>query len=266
MVTVAGKVQKEMKLSGMNKLDQKKAEREERKQQKRLADMDPLVRQIKQYREDAEKMRESNQMASVDTKMKSGEGLTPEEEEYLKENCPDAYREYQEIKQEREAYKRQLKSCRTKEDVEKLKLNKMGNFMAEARKISANPVIPKEKKRGLMEKLLKKTMGVQKVHLAFTKTSKYQNLPTEEELTEKVKEKADREKETLSEKKSEEQQAIPGMILEEDEEETEEKASGEIKAAAFEDVKQTITDYLTTDRPMGYGLEYKTSTERNKKC
>lgn len=159
MLTAAGKVQKELKLSGMNKLDQKKVEREEKEQQKRLADMDPLVRQLKQYREDAEKMRENNQMASIDAKMKSGEGLTPEEEEYLKQNSKDAYREYQEIKEEREAYKKQLKSCKTKEDVEKLKLNKMGNFMAQAQKISNNPVIPKGKKPRTDGKAAKENNG-----------------------------------------------------------------------------------------------------------
>lgn len=217
--------------------------------------MDPLVRQLKQYREDAEKMRESNQMASVDAKLKSGEGLTPEEEEYLKQNKPDAYREYQEIRKEREAYKRQLKSCKTKEEVEELKLNKMGNFMAEAKSIANNPVIPKAKKRGLMEKLLKKTMGVQKAHIDFTKTAKYQNLPTEEELTEKVKEKTDAVKKASSEKKSEDKQAIPGSISEEESEaKTNEKETTE--TSDFEDVQQTITDYLTTDRPRGYGLEY----------
>lgn len=259
MLTAAGKVQKELKLSGMNKLDQKKAEREEKEQQKRLADMDPLMRQLKQYREDAEKMRENNQMASIDAKMKSGEGLTPEEEEYLKQNSKDAYREYQEIKEEREAYKKQLKSCKTKEDVEKLKLNKMGNFMAQAQKISNNPVIPKGKKRGLMEKLLKKTMGVQKVHLAFTKTSKYHNLPTEEELTERVKEKTKGQKEIVEKDSSEKdsEQAIAGADLEEEPSgESKEQESVGDKAIDFEEVRETITDYLITDRPRGYGLEY----------
>ena len=160
MLAIFGKVQKELHISGRNRQDIQREEREEKAQQKRLADMDPLVRQLKQYREDAAHMRENNQMASVDTKLKSGEELTPEEQEYLKQNDPDAYREYQEIRQEREAYKRQLKSCRTKEDVEKLKLNKMGSFMAEAKKIANNPVIPKGKKKGLMEKLLKKAVGV----------------------------------------------------------------------------------------------------------
>ncbi len=236
MLTIFGKVQKELQVSGRNRQDLKKEGREEQAQQKRLADMDPLVRQLKQYREDAEQMRKSNQMASIDTKLKSGGQLTPEEQEYLKQNKPDAYREYQEIKQEREAYRRQLKSCKTKEDVEKLKLNKMGNFMAEAKKTANNSVIPKDKKKALMEKLLKKTMGLQEEHIAFTKTAQYQNLPDEEEATEKVKEKA----KSSGNKKTEEIRA----------------SADPAKAADFEDVEDEIKDFLTTDRPRGYGLEY----------
>ncbi len=60
-VNVSGKVQKELHISGLGQQTQKKIERKERQQQKRLADMDPMVRQIKQYREDAQKMRESSQ-------------------------------------------------------------------------------------------------------------------------------------------------------------------------------------------------------------
>lgn len=243
---MAGRMQKELQLSGLSKEQKSKAEREEREQKKRLADMDPLVRQLKQYREDAEKMRENNQMAAIDAKLKSGESLTPEEEEYLKQSNPDGYREYQEIRQERTAYKEQLKHCRTKEEVEKLKLNKMGNFLAEAKKVSSNPVIPKGAKKGLLEKILRKAAGIQKSHITFTKTAKYHSLPTEE-LTERVKEKS---KEQFSGQKTEAQEPELSTGLEPEDR----KPQGE--PAEFEDVEREIMGFLTIDRPRGYGLEY----------
>ncbi len=284
----AGRFKKELQLSGLSKEHQRKAEREEKEQQKRLADMDPLVRQLRQYREDAEHMRKSSQMAAIDAKLKSGEGLTPEEEEYLKQTNPDGYREYQEIRQERETYKEQLKHCKTKEEVEKLKLNKMGNFLAEAKKVSSNPVIPKGAKRGLLEKILKKAAGIQKSHTAFTKTAKYHGLPTEEELTEKVKEKYKKQPsaenmeaaglpseegitgvpEGAEDAESPSGEGITGMP---EGAEGAESPSGEDMAgvpkgnqgkesqgrpAEFEDVEQEIVGFLTTDRPKGYGLEY----------
>lgn len=271
-INVSGNVQKELKLSGLNKQIQQKERREEQERQKRLAEMDPMVRQIRQYREDAQKMRESRQMASIDAKLKSGEGLTPEEEEYLKQNNPEAYKEYQEIRQERAAYKKQLKSCKTKEDVEKLKLNKMGSFLAEAKKIPNNPAIPEEKKLGLMEKLLKKVMGVQKAHIAFTKTAKYQSLPTEEEATEKVKEKNASAAPAQSENKEAGSQEIqePGSESNPSEEE---KNKGKQQAAEpamdgkgdpFESARDSIIEFLTANRPSGYGLEYYDSVKRSR--
>lgn len=248
---VAGRLQKELQLSGLGKERQKKAEREEREQQKRLADMDPLVRELKQYREDAEKMRESNQMAAIDAKLKSGEGLTPEEEEYLKQSNPDGYREYQEIRQERAAYKEQLKQCKTKEEVEKLKLGKMGNFLAEAKKVSNNPAIPKNAKRGLLEKILKKAAGIQKSHIAFTKTAAYHGLPTEEELTEKVKEKSKKQLSGPEPKGALE----PSSELEQERNLGKEEDT-DTEPADFEEVEREIIGFLTTDRPRGYGLEY----------
>lgn len=240
-----GKIEKEWKLAGLSSEKLRREERREREQKKALADMDPLVKEIKQYREDASQMRKSNQMASIDAKLKSGEELTPEEVEYLKKNHPEGYKAYQELKQEKQEYERKLKSCRTKEDVDKLKLNKMGHFMAEAKKTANNPVIPKDKKRELMEKLLQKVMMVEKVHIKFQKSAFYQNLPTEEEFTEKVTEKA--------------RKATGETNSAEDGEKTADKtnsAESEGEEAEFEDVRDTITGYLTADRPSGFGLEY----------
>jgi len=244
MFAKIGRIQKELKVAKLDSRNQQNLEKEEKEHAKRMADMDPLAWQIIQYKEDIEKMNKNNQMSSIDTKLKSGGELTPEEIEYLKKNNPDTYREYQEVKLEKETYKRQLKSCKTKEEVEKLKLNKMGNFMAEAKSIVDNPVIPKDKKRALMEKLLKKTMSVQEAHLRFTKTEKYQNLPTEEEITEKVIEKIKTIENPQKEK----------SILEnfgKAEWTKEEKLEMDDK-----DVKGYMIEYLTLDRPSGYGLEY----------
>lgn len=58
--------------------------------------------------------------------------------------------------------------------------------MAEAKSIANNPNIPKQKKLKLMEKLLKKVMGVEKKQKEFYLTAYYQNLPTEEIEKEKI--------------------------------------------------------------------------------
>lgn len=165
---------------------------EDNKKKENEKDLTPEMRQLLRYEEDMRRIREQKPKADIDAKLKAGADLSPEEIEYLKKNDPDAYREYEEIKREKENYEKQLKNCKTKEDVERLKMNKMGQFMAEAKGISQNPNIPKGKKLGLMEKLLKKVMGINTVHIAFTRTSQYQNLPTEEEIEEEEKKKKEK--------------------------------------------------------------------------
>lgn len=152
-------------------------------------EMDPQTRQIMQYKEDLAKMRESKQMASIDAKLNSGGLLTPEEITYLQNKCPEKYREYVELKNEREAYKRQMESCKTKEEVEKLKLSKMNSFLAEAKSVKNNPNIPEGKKKELMEKILRRTMGIQDKYMEFVRSGRYKELPTEEELAEEKREK-----------------------------------------------------------------------------
>lgn len=152
-------------------------------------EMDPQARQIMQYKEDLAKMRESKQMASIDVKLNSGGLLTPEEITYLQNKCPEKYREYVELKNEREAYKRQMESCKTKEEVEKLKLSKMNSFLAEAKSVKNNPNIPEGKKKELMEKILRRTMGIQDEYMEFVRSGRYKELPTEEELAEEKREK-----------------------------------------------------------------------------
>ncbi len=190
MKIFAGTVQNMVALANM---DSKWKLKKEELGKRELAEMDPVSRQIALYKEDLEKMRESRQKEDINNKLKAGEGLTPEEMDYLKKTDPKAYKEYQELQQEKEAYEKRLKSCETKEDVEELKLNTMGQFMAAAKQVASNPNIPKGKKKELMERILKKVMGVQKKHIEFVVSGRYQSLPTEEEEAEKKKRKYRRE-------------------------------------------------------------------------
>lgn len=182
---ISGTVRGAVKLAQLDsKWQQKKAEGNVLKK-----DMDPQTRQINQYKEDLAKMRESNKMSDITAKIRSGSELTQQELDYLKKNNPSAYKDYLEIQQEKESYERELKGCKTKDEVEELKVTRLGQFAAEAKQIKNNPYIPEAKKVQLMGKILAKTMGIEKVHLEFVNSLAYQNLPTDEELAEEKKEK-----------------------------------------------------------------------------
>lgn len=151
-------------------------------------------REWQNYQEQMDKIRESDSYSQIYTKLKSGGTLTEEEIQRLKERDPEALAEYERAQAEKKQYEKQLKNCRTKEDVEKLKMNRMGNFAARAREITNNPYIPKHKKVELMNQLNNEVCLIADAHARFTKSAEYQELPTEgEEQEKRAKEAADRQ-------------------------------------------------------------------------
>ncbi len=196
MFTMAGTIKRSVRMAALDqKWQQKKNSFGQDK--KKLAEMTAEERQLQDFREQAEQMRKSQKHANIDAKLAAGEELTPEEIEYLRQNNPQALKDYEDTQKERESYKRALRNCRTKEEVERLKYTKMGQFMAEAKKISSNACIPKGKKVALLKRILQQATAVEDEHREFLKTSRYVSLPTEEEAREAEKaEKEQREAET----------------------------------------------------------------------
>ena len=152
--------------------------------QKDKSEMTQQERMLADFQEQAEKIRKQNETADIYNKLKSGGTLTPDEISYLKEHDPEALSKYQEAQAEKKAYERQLKGCKTKEEVERLKLNRMGNFAAKAKSIVNDPYIPKSKKLELMNQLNNEVCVIRDAHHEFTKSRAYQELPTEEEVQE----------------------------------------------------------------------------------
>lgn len=196
MFTMAGTIKRSVRMAALDqKWQQKKNSFGQDK--KKLAEMTAEERQLQDFREQAEQMRKSQKHANIDAKLAAGEELTPEEIEYLRQNNPQALKDYEDTQKERESYKRALRNCRTKEEVERLKYTKMGQFMAEAKKISSNACIPKGKKVALLKRILQQATAVEDEHKEFLKTSRYASLPTEEEAREAEKaEKEQQEAET----------------------------------------------------------------------
>lgn len=227
--------------------------------------MTPEERQLKRYQEDLARMREGNKLSDIYAKLRAGAELSADEIAYVQKNDPEGYRDYLEVKQEREAYKKQLKSCKTKADVEKLKLSNMGKFMSEAKSIASDAHIPKDKKLKLMQKLLAKTMGVEEEHEAFVKSERYQYLPEDAE------EKAEQETSEISETSEtselelkQENQPETDDISVENEQNTnnennvsdESLQNTEPKASATaEEVYQEIASYIRENRTVGAGLD-----------
>ena len=174
---IAGTIRNSVSLASLeSKWQQKKQDMRKGSKENLTAE----ERELQRLQEQADSIREGRKSTDIDTKLQAGGELTAEEIEYLKKNDPEALKEYEEVKRERESYKKQLKECKSKEEVEKLKMTKMGHYMAEAKEITNDPYIPKAKKYQLMKKMLKKTSAVEAEQEKFLQSSRYAKLPDEE--------------------------------------------------------------------------------------
>ena len=172
-----GTVRNTLNLASLEgKWQQKKQQNPVKKDDELTADQ----RELQRFQEQLKEMRE-NKLPDIDAKLMSGGKLTREEIEYLRKNNPQKLKEYEEIQQERASYKKQLKGCKSKEEVERLKMARMGRYMSQAKSIASDSAIPKGEKYKMMVKLLAEVNGVAKEHIKFTQSLRYAELPEEDE-------------------------------------------------------------------------------------
>lgn len=250
MISMTGSVQNtagQLKLGSQFMQNDKLKINKTKKEIEAEEEMTPEERELKRYQEDMARLREGNKLSDIYAKLRAGAELSADELAYVQKNDPEGYREYLEIKQERETYKKQLKGCRTKADVEKLKLSKMGRFMSEAKSIASDAHIPKDKKLKLMQKLLAKTMGVEEEHDAFVKSERYQYLPEDaEEKAEQENPEADSDRE---------EQPKYDDISVENTQNTDLDEEEEPEISAGEEVRRKIVTYIRENRTVGAGLD-----------
>lgn len=192
---ISGTIKSTVKLQMLDtKWQQKKNEINSNKSQ---TEMTAEERTIAQFQEQIDKERESNSHAETYNKLATGGKLTSEEISYLQEHDPEALAKYREAQAEQKAYENELKNCKTKDEVERVKMNRMGNFAAEAKKISNDPYIPLDKKLELMNQLNNEVCLVNEAHQEFVKSNQYRDMPTDEELSKEKIEEASEEQEKM---------------------------------------------------------------------
>ena len=151
---------------------------------KKNEDMTAEQRMLENFKEQAANERKRSATNELYTKLQSGGTLTADEIEYLRQNDPEALADYEKAQAEKKAYENALKNCKTKEEVDRLKLGRMGNFVAQAKSIANSPYIPKEKKLELMQKLNNEVCLIRDAHDEFVKSRAYEELPEEAEIAE----------------------------------------------------------------------------------
>lgn len=230
MIYQTGTINNSIKLACLElEWEQKKADGF--KAMKKQENLTAEERMIIQYQEDFAKMQENSKMQKISSKISAGMELTDEEIIYLQRKNPQLLNSYNEVKAEKEAYERKIKSCRSKEDVDKLKMYKLGEFASEIKKIANNPNIPKSEKIRLLGKILGEANVVQEVHNDFVESGQYASLPDDN--------KPDNEKDYASEETTV----------------SEEQSSDEQTENETEAVLKEATEYIKSNRSPGEGLD-----------
>lgn len=175
--TIANQVKLQM-------LDTKWQQKKQNINSKKNENMTPEQRMLEHFKEQAADERKRSATNELYTKLQSGGTLTADEIEYLRQNDPEALADYEKAQAEKKAYENALKNCKTKEEVDRLKLGRMGNFAAQAKSIANSPYIPKEKKLELMQKLNNEVCLIRDAHNEFVKSRAYEELPEEAEIAE----------------------------------------------------------------------------------
>lgn len=137
-------------------------------------------RQLEDIRE-SQKDGSKQMAAQIELKMMSGKRLSAEEMEYLKEHDPETYKKAKALEMEREAYERELKNCKTKEEVQRVKAAHAAAALDRVNDIKNNPNIPGGKKLELIKQEHAKATALDDTMNTFTKSGEYQKLPTEAE-------------------------------------------------------------------------------------
>lgn len=188
---------------------------------------DPVARQAEEIRK-AQADGSAKLGAQIRSKLANGQKLTTEEMEYLEKNDPQTYQKVKAIEAEQKGYEKELKRCKTKEEVQRVRMNHTAASLSAVNNIKNNPAIPEEKKLELIWQEHMKNMAFEETTREFVESGRYAKLPTEAE-------KAEAEKELKEAKEAE-----LGIEDPAEDGETEETAKDEMQAERAQD--ETLTD------------------------
>lgn len=148
---------------------------------------DPVARQAEEIRQ-AQADGSAKLGAQIRSKLANGQKLTMEEMEYLEKHDPQTYQKVKAIEAEQKSYEKELKRCKTKEEVQRVRMNHTAASLSAVNNIKNNPAIPEERKLELIWQEHMKNMAFEETTREFVESGRYAKLPTEAEKAEAEKE------------------------------------------------------------------------------
>ena len=144
---------------------------------------DPIARQAEEIRL-AQADGSSKLSSQIRAKLASGKKLSREEMEYLQKNDPQTYQKAKALEEEQKSYEEDLKRCKTKEDVQRVRMNRTAASLSVVKSVESNSAIPESAKLGIMWQELMKSKALEETLNTFIESGRYAQLPTEAEKLE----------------------------------------------------------------------------------
>ncbi len=89
--------------------------------------------------EDLERQRENDKLARITNKILNGRKLTSEERDYLRAKSPQTYQQLVKSEEEQKSYEAALRRCKTKEDVQRLKTDRINAALSDVKSVANSP-------------------------------------------------------------------------------------------------------------------------------
>lgn len=118
-----------------------------------------------------------SKLQAIQMKVYNGKTLTQKEKEYLKEHDPETYEKARNLEREKRAYEQALRRCRTKEEVQRLRLTRLGSALSTIRSVEHNPNITTAKKLEVCMMEQGRTAALQRAIQRFVRQGYYDDLP-----------------------------------------------------------------------------------------
>ncbi|MGN1481650.1 hypothetical protein [Porcipelethomonas sp.] len=135
----------------------------------------------KSYMEQREENTSDETLSMIHNKINSGSKLTNEEMQYLQSRDPMAYQKIKNREAEKASYEKELKRCKTKDDVKRLKMSRINGAISAINSVKDNPNIPDSKKLEVINEVNIKMKDIDNATYKYIKSGEYYRLPTEAE-------------------------------------------------------------------------------------
>ena len=152
-------------------------EKKQQRAEQKASEKQGILDQLREQQQEAQR---KQKVDDLDARLKNGQDLTQEEVAYLQKERPGLYEERMKERQEQESYRKALENADTKDDVDKLHMARLSQYMTETNTVMYDPAIDKSKKLEIIKNIEARLELTEKATLRFKKSADYADLPDDE--------------------------------------------------------------------------------------